>query len=111
MWMLVAAVASLHATFGRGHGMALCRKWATDDVFSVRLALEHPSAFLVVDGEAGCAFTCTPVGRNTHRIDATNARAPEHFRALRAWHDAAFPEHHLTVGTLPRAAMTAWGQE
>ena len=113
MWV-VTAVASVHATFGRNHAMALCRKWATDDtgtdVAPLRLALEHPSSFLVVGEEQlGGAFVCTPVGRATHRIDATTVRTAERFRALRAWHETSFPEHELTVGTLPRAALAAWG--
>ena len=123
----------LHATFGRAHGMALCRKWSTelklptDDtdraavVVRARMALEHPSAFLVAacdPDDSLCAYVCTPVGREVHRIDAvvwaqdTDVLRPAlRFRALRRWHGETYPHLCLTPGsTLSKEELWAWNR-
>ena len=122
----------VHATFGRTQGMALCRRWATalqlptgdmegpNSLVRARMALEHPSAFLVAAGAVGedvgiVAFVCVPVGRSVHRVDAVvwpNTRQREDaaaaFGRLRAWHGDYYPDQCLACGTLPRAELAAW---
>lgn len=123
---LTAPPPTLHATLGRTHGMQMCRRWATtldltdqqrmSPVVRARLALEHPSAFLIValhDGLLG-AFVCTPVGPDVHRIDAS-VFAPEvdhveWFRELQKWHGDNYAEQTLTVGDLEEGELQAWEQ-
>lgn len=119
----VALLATTHASFGRAHGMALCRKWAavgddaraTTTVVKARMALEHPSAFAVAsaDDEDLVLFVCSPVGRSIHRVDAAmwtgRAHTAQRFRALRRWHRTHYPDHVLIPGASLEASEThAW---
>ena len=109
--------------------MALCRKWASEldlptrdmeyaaAVVHARMALEHPSAFMVVaadDDDAMCAYVCTPVGRDVHRVDAVVwgrgciARPALQFAELRRWHDDTYPNTCLTSGSLRQNDLWAW---
>lgn len=117
---LVASSSALHATFGRAHGMEFCRRMVTStrlpthdfdygsSIIKARLALEHPSAFVVVDGDLSL-FVCVPVGRTSHRIDAAVwGTATPRFQELRTWYASHFPEVDLTPGTLARNEYQAW---
>lgn len=115
-----------HATFGRAHGMALCRRFAcreddvraTTTVAQARLALEHPSAFAVASEDGGriVLFVLLPVGRHIHRVDAVmwheGAHPPERYRALRAWHAARYAKHVLIPGdALSEDDQRAWDED
>ena len=121
LWTPVVLLATTHATFGRAHGMALCRRWAAEDdaratatVVKARMALEHPSAFAVASAADDLVlFVCSPVGRSIHRVDAAmwtgRAHAAQRFRALRRWHGEHYPDHVLIAGAALDAAETrAW---
>ena len=109
--------------------MALRRKWAvqlapsTDTqraatLVRCRMALEHPSAFLIAacDDDALSGYVCVPSGRGVHRLDAVvwaDSNAPQpalRLRELRRWHADAYPDACLTPGTLGAEELWAWGQ-
>ena len=110
--------------------MALCRRWASElklpmdehtmhparMVVKARMALEHPSAFVIAHCEERLvAFVCSPVGRDVHRIDAVvwteDAHRPTHFRALRRWHTSNYPDQRLVPGRLGEDELRAWEDE
>ena len=110
--------------------MALCRRWAvqlrlpTDDmrrasaIVQARMALEHPSAFLVArcDDDALSGYVCLPVGRDVHRIDVvvwaegTPLQPAQDLRQLRRWYADAYPDVRLTAGALSAEDLEAWAQ-
>lgn len=113
--------AALHATFGRAQAQSLCRHWAIDQVHApeplarVRLALEHPSSFMVVamhPSEASFGFVCRPTGPETHRIEAVvwppTPGASACFAALRLWYAMHYADYRLEVGRLQTEELRAW---
>lgn len=132
MWALLTLLPAsvVHSTFGRSHGMQLCRRWATalelpadrmyeaNTVVRARLALEHPSSFLIAGShdEGIVGFVCTPVGHDVIRVDAvvwpTGVR--EHgvrFQMLRKWHAENYGGQSLVAGSLDRWELDAWHEE
>lgn len=117
---LAAAATPSYATFGHEHGAALIRRMSRSvdahALVPVRIALEHPSAFLLVgcdDDEVQCAFACVPQGAHLHRVegmwlrDAT--RAAELVPPAREWHARAFRTVALLPGKLPSSDRRAFG--
>lgn len=116
-----AAAAIVHASFGRAHALELFRQWASSKdqlttLVRARIALEHPSSFLITsvsDDDAMVAYVCLPVGPEVCRIDAVvwsdGTADPERFRALRRWHADVFQGKTILVpGRLEPADLFAW---
>ena len=113
---------ALHDTFGRAHGRALCRRWASEirpsdpaSLMTARMALEHPSSFVVAEFDEGLvAFICAPAGSNAHRVDAViwtdGANQPSKLQELRRWHANHFPEQRLAAGALSHEEIRAWDE-
>ena len=103
--------------------MELCRKWATDlelptsdmeraaTVVRARMALEHPSSFLIAD-ESLSGYVCRPLGTRGHRIEAVvwgdEDERSAAFERLRVWHGKHFPDLRLTIGMLEAEDKRAW---
>ena len=127
----VAYTNSLHATFGRAQAMSLCRKWVSSvieparhpssAIVRARLALEHPSSFMIVafDDEntsttegVATAYVCTPVGSDVHRIDAImwadSCDLSASLDRVRGWHSRHWPNKCLAPGKLTTREVDAW---
>lgn len=115
-WWVVTT--GLHATFGRQHGIDLCRRWivsttvdrhapSVGTLIQARMALEHPSSFVISDQHMSI-YVCVPTSRDVHRIDAVVWHGAVDFRPVRDWHAVHFPEHSLTVGALGPEELDAW---
>lgn len=111
--------ASYYGTFGHYQGMSLLRGMSNSvdahALVYVRIALEHPSAFLLVgcdDDEVRCALTCVPDGPHVHRVegmwmrDTTTAR--EIVPSVRSWHAQTFRNVALLPGKLRQHDLNAF---
>lgn len=84
-----------------------------NDIVKARMALEHPSAFLIASYDADMtAFVCVPIDRDVHRIDAVlwcnDEKLSQHFKALRKWHGAQYPEKCIVPGALTPEQVAEW---
>ena len=124
----LSVVSAVHGIVPRVEGLAMCRRFAAASppdpiqqasLVKARLALEHPSTFVVLglpdeedDRDSMVMYICTPVGTEVHRVDAILwPEASDHIllmRRFRRWHHHEFRTTCLLPGALSPEDSAAW---